>query len=125
MEPSMSDTSERAIPPSPRVDQDRLKRLTNLSRGFTYAASLTEILRYAAEQAADLLDAEKAILMLADDEGLLRVHASFGVSDAVVTRFRASFDESLISRLKGLFGTAEGFLGVPLVVQAASSGCWP
>jgi signal transduction histidine kinase len=60
--------------------------------------------------------------MLADDEGLLRVHASFGVSDDVVTRFRASFDESLISRLKGLFGTSEGFLGVPLVVQGRVIG---
>jgi len=72
--------------------EDRLKRLTQISRGFTYASSLSDILRYAAEQAADLLDAEKAILMLADDDGLLRVHASFGVDDEVVDRFRASFD---------------------------------
>ena len=101
---------------------DRLRRLTNLSRGFTYAASLSEILGHAAEQAADLLDAEKAILMLADDEGLLRVHASFGVSDDIVSRFRASFDESLVSRLQGLFGTSEGFLGVPLVAQGRVIG---
>lgn len=101
---------------------DRLQRLTHLSRGFTYAASLSEILGYAAEQAADLLDADKAILMLADDEGLLRVHASFGVSDEIVSRFRASFDESLISRLQGLFGTSQGFLGVPLVAQGRVIG---
>jgi signal transduction histidine kinase len=106
----------------PTISEERLKRLTQISRGFTYAASLGEILHHAAEQAADLLDAEKAILMLADDEGLLRVHASFGVSDDVVQRFRASFDESLVSRLKGLFGTAEGFLGVPLVVQGRVIG---
>jgi signal transduction histidine kinase len=93
-----------------------------LSRGFTYAASLSDILQYSAEQAADLLDAEKAILMLADEDGLLRVHASFGVSDDVVARFRSSFDESLVSRLKGLFGTSEGFLGVPLVVQGRVIG---
>jgi signal transduction histidine kinase len=102
--------------------EDRLRRLTQLSRGFTYAGSLSEILRHAAEQAADLLQAEKAILMLADDEGLLRVRASFGVSDDIVTRFRASFDESLASRLKGLFGGAEGFLGVPLVAQGRVIG---
>jgi signal transduction histidine kinase len=83
---------------------------------------LGEILRYAAHQAADLLSAEKAILMLADDEGLLRVHASFGVPDDLVTRFRASFDESLASRLSGLFGTDEGFLGVPLVAQGRVIG---
>jgi signal transduction histidine kinase len=102
--------------------EERLRRLTSLSRGFTYASSLNEILQYAAQQAADLLAAEKAILMLADDEGLLRVHASFGVSDELVSRFRASFDESLASRLTGLFGTEEGFLGVPLVAQGRVIG---
>ena len=101
---------------------DRLKRLTELSRGFTYAGSLSEILRHAAEQAADLLEAEKAILMLADDDGLLRVRASFGVSEDIVSRFRASFDESLASRLKGLFDGEEGFLGVPLVAQGRVIG---
>jgi len=104
------------------VPYDRLKRLTQLSRGFTYASSLSDILHHAAEQAADLLDAEKAILMLADEEGLLRVHASFGVSEDIVSRFRAAFDESLVSRLQGLFGTAEGFLGVPLVAQGRVIG---
>jgi len=104
------------------VGEERLRRLTQLSRGFTYATSLSEILRYAAEQAADLLEADKAILMLADDEGLLRVHASFGVTDETVVRFRASFDASLVSRLQGLFGTSEGFLGVPLVVQGRVIG---
>jgi signal transduction histidine kinase len=111
-------------PPPARqtVSEDRLKRLTQISRGFTYASSLAEILRHAAAQAADLLDADKAILMLADDDGLLRVHASFGVEDDVVDRFRVSFDESLVSRLQGLFGTPEGFLGVPLVVQGRVIG---
>jgi signal transduction histidine kinase len=123
----MTDPAEHHTMNQPRrgplaVGEERLRRLTQLSRGFTYAASLSEILRYAAEQAADLLDADKAILMLADDEGLLRVHASFGVTDETVARFRASFDESLVSRLQGLFGTSEGFLGVPLVVQGRVIG---
>jgi signal transduction histidine kinase len=123
----MTDPAEHHMVNQPRrgplaVGEERLRRLTQLSRGFTYAASLSEILRYAAEQAADLLDADKAILMLADDEGLLRVHASFGVTDETVARFRASFDESLVSRLQGLFGTSEGFLGVPLVVQGRVIG---
>jgi signal transduction histidine kinase len=116
-DPPRGDAHER-----PTTNEDRLKRLTQISRGFTYASSLSEILRHAAQQAADLLEAEKAILMLADDDGLLRVHASFGVDDDVVDRFRASFDESLISRFHGLFGTAEGFLGVPLVVQGRVIG---
>ncbi|HEY6828722.1 MAG TPA: ATP-binding protein [Gemmatimonadaceae bacterium] len=104
------------------ISEDRLKRLTQISRAFTYAASASEILQHAAQQAADLLEVEKAILMLADDDGLLRVRASFGVADEIIDRFRASFDESLVSRLHGLFGTSEGFLGVPLVVQGRVIG---
>jgi signal transduction histidine kinase len=106
----------------PARAEERLRRLTDISRGFTYSSSLAELLRYAAEQAADLLDAQKAILMLADDDGLLRVHAAFGVPDDVVSRFRLSFDESLATRMQGLFGASEGFLGVPLVVQGRVIG---
>jgi signal transduction histidine kinase len=101
---------------------ERIKRLAQVSRGFTYAESLPDILRTAAEQAAELLDAEKAIVMLTDDEGLLRVRASFGVPEEIVGRFRASFDESLASRMKGLFGGSHGFLGVPLVTQGRVTG---
>jgi Osmosensitive K+ channel histidine kinase len=104
------------------ISDERLKRLTHLSRGIYLRRVAGGNPAYAAEQAADLLDAEKAILMLADDEGLLRVHASFGVSDETVSRFRASFDESLVSRLQGLFGTSDGFLGVPLVAQGRVIG---
>ena len=100
---------------------DRLRRLTQLSRGFTYAGSLSEILRHAAEQAADLLEAEKAILMLADEDGLLRVRASFGVSDEIVTRFRASFDESLASRSVARSRTPGSMFSMPTGSQSRSA----
>ncbi len=118
--PSTAESVSRRA--GPNHADDRLRRLTNLSRSVTYAESLAEILRHAAEEAADLLEADKAILMLADDTGLLRVHASFGVPDDRVRRFRASFDESLASRLQGLMGETAGFLGVPLVTQGRVIG---
>ena len=116
--------------PAPRGDrveltrEERAHRLTEVSRAFTYASSLKDILRLATDQAAEMLGADKAILMLADDEGLLRVRAAYGVSDEVVERFREAFDESLISRLVGLLGagSAEGFIGVPLVVGGHVTG---
>ena len=102
----------------------RVHRLTQVSRAFTYASSLKDILRLATDQAAEMLGAEKAILMLADDEGLLRVRAAYGVSTDVVERFREAFDESLVSRLVGLLGadSVEGFIGVPLVVGGNVTG---
>jgi signal transduction histidine kinase len=102
----------------------RAHRLTQVSRAFTYASSLKDILHLATDQAAEMLGAEKAILMLTDEQGLLRVRASYGVSEEVVERFRESFDESLITRLKGLLGAGspDGFIGVPLVVGGNVTG---
>jgi len=111
----------------PRHDpsrEARAHRLTQVSRAFTYATSLKDILRLATDQAAEMLGAEKAILMLTDEDGLLRVRAAYGVSPKVVERFRESFDESLITRLTGLLGadSPEGFIGVPLVVGGKVTG---
>ncbi|HEV7704837.1 MAG TPA: ATP-binding protein [Gemmatimonadaceae bacterium] len=102
----------------------RAHRLTEVSRAFTYATSLKDILRLATDQAAEMLGAEKAILMLTDEDGLLRVRAAYGVSAEVVERFRESFDESLITRLTGLLGAGspDGFIGVPLVVGGNVTG---
>lgn len=95
----------------------QLERLTQLSRAFTYATSLADILDLAVKQAAEMLGADKAILLLSDEEGVLHVNASHGVSRELVERFKDSLDESLVSRLRGLIGTpmSEGFVGVPLV----------
>jgi signal transduction histidine kinase len=104
--------------------ESRAHRLTEVSRAFTYATSLKDILHLATDQAAEMLGAEKAILMLTDEDGLLRVRAAYGVSEEVVERFRESFDESLITRLTGLLGAGspEGFIGVPLVVGGNVTG---
>jgi signal transduction histidine kinase len=103
----------------PRSRLDDLHQLTRVSREFTYARSLDEILNLAVTQAAELLGSEKAVLMLTDDEGQLRVRAAIGVPPDLVERFRQPASEALVSRLRGLLGAnlAEGFLGVPLVSQ--------
>jgi signal transduction histidine kinase len=95
-----------------------------LGRVFTNATSLEDILHLAVERAATLLSASKAVLMLIDADGMLRVRAALGVPDEVVSRFRQSFDESLVTRLQGLFGTgaSDGFIGVPLVVKGRVTG---
>jgi len=108
------------LPPS----DPRLPHLTQLSRAFTNATSFASILNLAVEQAAVLLSATKAVLMLSDGDGMLRVRAAIGVEDDIVTRFRQSFDESLVTRLQGLFGSGatDGFIGVPLVARGRVTG---
>jgi signal transduction histidine kinase len=101
------------------VDAERVRQLTRLSRAFTYAQSLDEILNLAVDQAAGLLGSGTAVLMLTDDEGLLRVRAAHGVLAELVERFGEPANESLVTRLRGLLGPhlADGFVGVPLVSQ--------
>ena len=101
-----------------------LTRLTAVSRALTYAVSLDEVLEITVDCAVDLLDAERVVLMMLEDDGLLRIRAQRGVEPEVAERFREPLDESLIGRLSGVFGpTAAGsFLGVPLVVRGSVMG---
>ncbi|HEV2643677.1 MAG TPA: ATP-binding protein [Candidatus Elarobacter sp.] len=98
---------------------ERMHQLTRLSRAFTNDRALDDILGMAVEQAATLLGADRAVLMLTDDDGLLRVRAAFGVDAVTVDRFEHPANESLVSRLRGLLGAnlADGFVGVPLVTR--------
>ena len=109
---------------APPGSDPRLAQLAQLSRAFSNATQLADILRLAVEHAAALLGADKAVLMLTDADGMLRVRSAVGVTDELVARFRQAFDESLVTRLQGLFGTdaSAGFIGVPLIVQGRVTG---
>lgn len=102
----------------------QLRKLTKMSRALTYAVSLEEVLDLTVERAAELLDAPRAVLMLTNNEGLLSVHASFGLDPDAQSNFHEPLQESLISRLMVLLGTTdkEQFLGVPLVVAGEVTG---
>ena len=109
---------------SPDRRYEQFRKLTEISRALTYTLEIGDVLRLAADRAAELLDSERALLMLADDDGLLRVRASLGVEDTDLERFREPLDETLIRRLQGLLGATlpECFLGVPLVVHGRVTG---
>jgi phosphoserine phosphatase RsbU/P len=101
----------------------KVRKLTEVSRALTYAVSLDEVLALTVERAVELLDTDKALLMLTNSEGLLAVRASCGLDKAATERFREPLDETLIRRLQGLLQVdPEGFLGVPLVVSGEVTG---
>ena len=109
-----------------RVEDDRLlqiRKLTEVSRALTYAASLDDVLQLTVERAADLLAADKSLLMVANDDGALALRSSHGVDAALAGRFNAPLDEALVPRLAGLLDAQpESFVGVPLVVAGAIKG---
>lgn len=109
--------------PDERPRAQQIRKLTEVSRALTYAATLEEVFELTVARAADLLAAEKSLLLVADDDGLLSLRASRGVEDVLAVRFREALSEKLVPRLTGLLGTPpDCFLGVPLVVAGAIKG---
>jgi sigma-B regulation protein RsbU (phosphoserine phosphatase) len=101
----------------------QIRKLTEVSRALTYAVSLDEVFQLTVDRAADLLDAEKSLLMIADDEGQLVLRSSHGVDATLAARFHEPLNEALAPRLAGLLDARpESFLGVPLVVAGAIKG---
>lgn len=101
----------------------QIRGLTEVSRALSYAASLDVVLQLTVDRAADLLAAEQALLLLANDAGLLDLRASRGVDAALAQRFHEPLNETLVPRLASLLDVLpENFLGVPLVVSGVIKG---
>jgi signal transduction histidine kinase len=96
--------------------------LTEVSRALTHAVSFEQVLQLTVERAAQLLDAHAAVVMLANDDGVMTVRASTGLGAAARDAAHAVSDD-LMEQLQHLLGvTAERFLGVPLVVGGGVTG---
>ena len=101
----------------------QLRKLTQVSRALTYAASLDEVFQLTVDRAADLLDADKSLLLVANGDGLLALRSSHGVDAALAQGFHEPLSEALAQRLAGLLDEpSERFLGVPLVVAGEVQG---
>ena len=101
----------------------QIRKLTELSRALTYAASLAQVFQLTVDRAVDLFSAEQSLLLVADEDGMLALRASSGVEATLARRFREPLDESLVPSLAGLLGVpSESFLGVPLVVSGTIKG---
>ena len=108
-------TKERALA--------QMRKLTEVSRALTYAASLEELFQLAVDRAADLLSADKALLMVVGDDGRLALRSSHGVDAALARDFHEPLNEMLVPRLaERLQVPPERFLGVPLVVSGKVQG---
>ncbi len=101
----------------------QIRKLTEVSRVLTYAASVEEVFQLTVDHATDLLDADKSLLMIADGDSLLTLRASHGVDPALAEGFSEPMSETIVPRIAALLGAEpERFLGVPLVVAGAIKG---
>jgi phosphoserine phosphatase RsbU/P len=101
----------------------QIRKLTEVSRALTYAVSLDEVFQLTVDHAANLLAAEKSLLMVADEDGCLVLRSSHGVDGDIPKRIAEPFTEALVPRLAELLGArSDTFLGVPLVVSGEIKG---
>lgn len=101
----------------------QIRKLTEVSRALTYAASLDEVFQLTVDRAADLLEAKKSLLLVTDGDGLLALRSSHGVDSTLAARFREPLNEGLVEHLAVLLDERpESFVGVPLVVAGAIKG---
>jgi phosphoserine phosphatase RsbU/P len=103
---------------------ERLRLLTEVSRALTYTTSIEEVLRLAVKRTAELVGADKALLLLADADGLLVVRAAHGVDEERLKECRERLDEGLVRKLQNLldYSFDESFLSVPLVAHGQVTG---
>src|SRR3954464_6063908 len=100
-----------------------LKTLTEIGRAMTYTQSIDEVAHLTVDRGAALMDADAAVLMLADEGGEMHVRATSGIPESTVQSFRAPTTGETIDRLQGLLKTSdERFVAVPLVVGGAVTG---
>lgn len=102
---------------------ESLRKLSAISRAFTYTTSLDEVARLTATQGAELLGAIGTVVMLHDGNEELQVRAAHGIDEERVTRFRAPLSDEVMGRLQGLLAVADDcFIAVPLVVGGSVTG---
>lgn len=113
--------------PGPLKPEDKryaqFRKLTEVSRSLTYARTVDEVLRLTVDRAAEILESDKAVLMLTNAEGSLSVRAAHGLPELATERFGEPLSDTIMTRLQGLLGVdAQHFLGVPLVVGGEVTG---
>lgn len=113
--------------PGPLKPEDKryaqFRKLTEVSRSLTYARTVDEVLRLTVDRAAEILESDKAVLMLTNAEGSLLVRAAHGLPELATERFGEPLSDTIMTRLQGLLGVdAQHFLGVPLVVGGEVTG---
>ncbi len=109
--------------PSARDPLEQLRSLSETGRALTYATTLEQVARLTVERGARLLSASSALIMLADEDGLLQVRDTLGIDESRVTRFSAPLDDELIGRLQGLLDVPDDcFVAVPLVANSVVTG---
>jgi signal transduction histidine kinase/CheY-like chemotaxis protein len=107
-----------------RTGKRMFERLTEIHRAVAASLGFDEVLRLIVSHAAELVDAEIVLLLLADDQGCLRVRASQGLLKGATHDLSLPREEAVAERLRGLLALSPSDLvtAVPVVVDPTLHG---
>jgi len=104
--------------------RNSLERFAAINRAITTSLDFKEVLRLIVLNAAELFSAETSLLLLADNNGILRVRASCGRHTSGVEDFVGRMEESTIRALSSRLGLSSGeaLVSVPIIVNGSLNG---
>jgi signal transduction histidine kinase/CheY-like chemotaxis protein len=100
------------------------ERLTEIHRAVAASLGFDEVLRLIVSHAAELVDAEPVLLLLADDHGNLCVRAAQGLPEEAARGLSLRREEAVAERLRGLLSLPPSVVltTVPVVVDPSLHG---
>jgi PAS domain S-box-containing protein len=106
------------------VKKDASLRLAEINRAITTSLDFDEVLDLIAANTAQLVKARVCVLLLADDEGRLRVRAARGINSDLIRNFAGRMEEDVIEQLRDLLniGNNEALVSVPVIAQRSLTG---
>ena len=78
------------------------RRLAEINRAITTSLNFDQVLNLIATNARQLIDADISLVLLIDESGLLRVRASDGVDENVISSFAGRLEEDVVKELRDL-----------------------
>jgi PAS domain S-box-containing protein len=99
-------------------------RLAAINRSITTSLNFSEALRLIVVNAAELFSADTSLLLLTEDDGLLRVRASHGLDNDGIPDFSGPMEESVIRNLSRHLKLAapKELVTVPIVADGSPNG---
>jgi PAS domain S-box-containing protein len=106
-----------------RTQKEPYKRLAEINRAITSSLNFDQVLKLIVENAVQLVHAHISLLLIADDEGYLKIRASHGVNETVHD-FSGRMEEDVIRDLHQLLEVQppDTITSVPIMAKGSLDG---
>ncbi len=100
------------------------RRLAEIYRALTTSLNFNEVLSLIVENAAQLVNARISLLLLVDEDGLLRIRAARGIEPEFAASFSGRMEEDVIKKLHVSLVVAsnESLASVPVIAKPSLNG---